>query len=247
MMVPIRWQSATSKRRELVMEILEKVELVRERTHVSYERAREALEACDYDVLEAIIAIEREAMAETAKAVEELLSDKPIVEDAPEVPEPEEVVEPEPEVVVEPEPEEVVEPEPEAEDEPEPAVEPEPERDYAAEKEARRAASQAKREAAKSKFAAACNSFAEQVKRLVNAGLKMTFVAERYGERVCELPVLLVIVGLLIWGAALWLMIIGMFFGFRYRIEGASAVTFDVNAVMDKAADVADDIKRDLK
>lgn len=239
MMVPIRWQSATSKRRELVMEILEKVELVRERTHVSYEKARKALEACDYDVLEAIIAIEREAMAETAKAVEELLSEKPVVEDATE--------EPEPEVVVEPEPEVVIEPETEAEDEPEPAVEPEPERDYAAEKEARRAASQAKREAAKSKFAAACNSFAEQVKRLVNAGLKMTFVAERYGERVCELPVLLVIIGLLIWGAALWLMIIGMFFGFRYRIEGASAVTFDVNAVMDKAADVADDIKRDLK
>lgn len=221
------------------MEILEKVELVRERTHVSYEKARKALEACDYDVLEAIIAIEREAMAETAKAVEELLSEKPVVEDATE--------EPEPEVVVEPEPEVVIEPETEAEDEPEPAVEPEPERDYAAEKEARRAASQAKREAAKSKFAAACNSFAEQVKRLVNAGLKMTFVAERYGERVCELPVLLVIIGLLIWGAALWLMIIGMFFGFRYRIEGASAVTFDVNAVMDKAADVADDIKRDLK
>ena len=245
MMVPIRWQSATSKRRELIMEILEKVELVRERTHVSYEKAREALEACDYDVLEAIISIEREAMAETAKAVEELLSDKPIVEDATEVPEPEEVAEPEPEVVVEPE--EVVEPEPEVETETEPAVEPEPERDYAAEKEARRAASQAKREAAKSKFAAACNSFAEQVKRLVNAGLKMTFVAERYGERVCELPVLLVIVGLLIWGAALWLMIIGMFFGFRYRIEGASAETFDVNAVMDKAADVADDIKSDLK
>ena len=239
MMVPIRWQSATSKRRELVMEILEKVELVRERTHVSYEKAREALEACDYDVLEAIISIERDSMAATAKAVEELLSEKPVVEDATEEPEPEEVAEPEPEVVIEPEPE--------AEDEPEPAVEPEPERDYAAEKEARRAASQAKREAAKSKFAAACNSFAEQVKRLVNAGLKMTFVAERYGERVCELPVLLVIVGLLIWGAALWLMIIGMFFGFRYRIEGASAVTFDVNAVMDKAADVADDIKRDLK
>lgn len=237
MMVPIRWQSATSKRRELVMEILEKVELVRERTHVSYEKAREALEACDYDVLEAIISIERDSMAATAKAVEELLSEKPVVEDATEEPEPEEVVEPEPEVVIEPEPE--------AEDEP--AVEPEPKRDYAAEKEARRAASQAKREAAKSKFAAACNSFAEQVKRLINAGLKMTFVAERYGERVCELPVLLVIVGLLIWGAALWLMIIGMFFGFRYRIEGASAVTFDVNAVMDKAADVADDIKRDLK
>ena len=241
MMVPIRWQSATSERRELIMEILEKVELVRERTHVSYEKARKALEACDYDVLEAIIAIEREAMAETAKAVEELLSEKPVVEDA--------IEEPEPEVVVEPEPEVVVEPEPEVETEAEPDVEPEPEpeRDYAAEKEARRAASQAKREAAKSKFAAACNSFAEQVKRLVNAGLKMTFVAERYGERVCELPVLLVIVGLLIWGAALWLMIIGMFFGFRYRIEGASAVTFDVNAVMDKAADVADDIKRDLK
>ena len=37
------------------MEMLEKVELVREKTGVSYQEARDALEATDYDVLDAII------------------------------------------------------------------------------------------------------------------------------------------------------------------------------------------------
>ncbi|MBQ9005101.1 MAG: hypothetical protein IJ092_01885 [Atopobiaceae bacterium] len=228
------------------METLEKVELVREKTNVSYEKAREVLEACDYDVLEAVIAIERESMAHTAEAVEEILFGEPAVEDAAEVVEPEMEEEPEAEPEVEAEPAA----ESEAEPKEEPAVEPEPESDSEydrdAEKAARKAAAQAKREANKGKFTAACNAFAEQVKHVIDAGFKMTFIAERYGEQVLALPVLIVVIGLLVWGAALWLMIIGMFFGFRYRVEGASPMTVDVNAVMDKAADVADDIKRDL-
>ena len=222
------------------MEILEKVEQVREKTNVSYEKARAALEACDYDVLEAIISIEREAMAQTAEAVEKILFDEPIIEDVTEVVEPEL----EDEAEVEAEVASSVEPEVEAEGEPEPETD--TENDYAAKKAAYRAAAQAKREAAKGKFTAACNAFAEQVKRIIDASLKMTFIAERYGEQVFALPVLFVVIGILIWGAALWLMIIGMFFGFRYRVEGASPMTVDVNAVMNKAADVADDIKRDI-
>jgi len=42
------------------LEKLEKVELVRDRTGVSYEEARDYLEANDWDVVEAIIAIEKE-------------------------------------------------------------------------------------------------------------------------------------------------------------------------------------------
>ena len=42
------------------MEKLEKVELVRDRTGASYEKARDYLEANNWDVVEAIIAIEKE-------------------------------------------------------------------------------------------------------------------------------------------------------------------------------------------
>ena len=220
------------------METLEKVELVREKTNVSYEKAREALAANDYDVLDAIIAIEREVMTEAAEAVEEILSEKPIIEDP--VAETETVAEPEIEADV------ATEAQAEPEVEYEQVVEPEPEYDYAAEKAARRAAAQAKREATKSKFEAAWNRFVEQCKHLCDAGLNMTFIAEHNGEQVCAIPVLFVIIGLFLWGAALWLMIIGLFFGFRYRVEGASPMTVDFNAAMDKAADVADDLKRDL-
>lgn len=223
------------------MEILEKVELVREKTNVSYEKARAALEACDYDVLDAIIAIEREAVAEAAQAVEDILSEKPIVEDAPEVAE---VVEPEPAAAQEVEPEVEAEAEPAAEEEP--PVEPEPEYDVAEEYAAHRAAAQAKREATRKKYNAAWNNFVEKVKHFIDAGLKMMFIVERHGAQVCAIPVLFVIVGLFMWGSALWLMIIGLFFGFRYRVEGANPMTVDVNSVMSKAADVADDIKHDL-
>lgn len=40
------------------MDKLEKVEKLREKTGVSYEQAKKALEACDYDVLDAIIYLE---------------------------------------------------------------------------------------------------------------------------------------------------------------------------------------------
>jgi len=42
------------------VEKLDKVELVRDRTGASYEEARDCLEANDWDVVEAIIAIEKE-------------------------------------------------------------------------------------------------------------------------------------------------------------------------------------------
>ena len=42
------------------MDLLEKVEKVREKTGVSYEVAKEALEACEYDMLEALVYLEKQ-------------------------------------------------------------------------------------------------------------------------------------------------------------------------------------------
>ena len=41
------------------MEQLEKVEKLRERADVSYEEAKEALEACDWDLLDAMVWLEK--------------------------------------------------------------------------------------------------------------------------------------------------------------------------------------------
>ena len=57
------------------MENLEKVELIREKCGVSYEEAKNALEACDYDVLEAIIAIERTEIKKGAAAIEDVIEE----------------------------------------------------------------------------------------------------------------------------------------------------------------------------
>jgi len=182
----------------LIMEKLEKVELVREKCNVSFEEARRALEACDYDVLDAIVMLEQaQAAAEAKRRV------------AAEVP-------PAPEAAYE------LPGAAETEADPEPT------------------------ERKTARFARAWKRFCSQCETLLGAGMKTSFVAERNGEVVFEVPVLLVIVGLLMWGASLWLLIVGLFLGFRYRIEGTGKVTDGVNEAMDKAADAAADIKQSV-
>ena len=170
------------------MENLEKVELVREKCGVSYEEAREALEATGYEVLDAIIMLEREG-----KTAQE-----------------------EPEVVVE-----VAEAQDEA---------------YAEERAEYREYKESK----------AWNQFCKRCKEFVRSGMDTTFVAERNGERIIALPVIVIILGLFLWGATLWLLIIGMFFGFRYSLEGKGSLVDDLNDVMDKAADAAEGIKHNV-
>ncbi len=176
------------------MEKLEKVELVREKCGVSYEEARNALEACDYDVLDAIVMLEREGKAhvQTASFQTNASTQSPV---SPEM---------------------------------------------------ERAQSDYREQSRRTKFGETWQGFCAHVKRFVRASIDMTFVAEHNGERVIAVPVILMIVGLLAWGATIWLLLIGLFFGFRYHIEGASPLTIDVNDAMDKAADVADGIREDF-
>lgn len=173
------------------MEELNKVELVREKCNVTYEEAKMALEENDYDVLEAIVSIERKNAAKAAEAPKAETFESV----AYEIPE------------------------------------------------TRTAGEQAK---TSTKVGNAWHTFVEKFKAICRGGMDMTFVAERNAERVFALPVLFMVLGLLLWGATLWLLIIGLFFGFRYHIEGTGAVAMGANEAMDKAADFADDIKQSM-
>lgn len=174
------------------METLEKVELIREKCNVSYEEARNALEACNGDVLEAIVMLEA-----AHKVTERIPTDVP--------------------------------PAPEAAYELPDAPEAQPE-----------AATEG------SKAGNAWHRFCARCKELWNAGMEASFIAERKDEQVFALPVAIVLIGLLMWGASLWLLVIGLFLGFRYRIEATGKVAETVNDAMGKVADAADSVKESI-
>jgi hypothetical protein len=69
----------------------------------------------------------------------------------------------------------------------------------------------------------------------------------RKGETMFELP-LLVMILLLVFGfwMTLPLLILGLFFGFKYSLKGAAGVEA-VNRVMDKASEVADNIVSEVR
>ena len=179
------------------MEMLEKVELVREKCNVSFKEARRALEACGGDVLDAIVMLEQEQAGNVRK------------------PATEQVPAPEATYVL-------------------------PEAPAGAERPAGAG------EHRTSRFASTWKRFCARVKELWGAGMAMTFVAERHGECLFTLPVAVVVLGLLFWGASLWLLVIGLFLGCRYRIEGESKAAETVNDAMGKVADAADSIKESI-
>ena len=160
------------------------VELVREKCNVSFEEARTALEACDYDVLEAIVKLEREG-----KTATEIV----LVEQAPQT-----------------------------------------------------EATDSQKATEKSEGKGKMGKIWDSLKKGARASMDMSFVAERNGEVLFAIPLLFVLIGLFVWGATLWFMIIGLFFGLRYRIEGAGQIVSSANAAMDKAADVATDVKESI-
>lgn len=177
------------------MDKLEKVELIREKTGVSYDDAKVALEASNDDVLDAIIWLERlgKATAQTASYTSTATAEPG-------------------------------------------SVSPEMMQAQTAYQESTK----------KSKVGEYFSRALDEIKRICKKGLDTTFVAERNGERVVALPILFVILGIFLWGATIWLLILGLFFGLRYRIEGVSKVTVDINQVMDKASEVAESIKSDV-
>jgi hypothetical protein len=98
------------------------------------------------------------------------------------------------------------------------------------------------------------SSFSELVGRffrwlgnLIQKGNVNVMAVERRGEKIIDLP-LTILVLLLIF--AFWvvipLMIVGLFFNFRYSFHGPDVGTVNVNKVMDDVASAAEGIKKDF-
>ncbi|MBR3158920.1 MAG: DUF4342 domain-containing protein [Atopobiaceae bacterium] len=178
------------------MEKLDKVEIVRQKTGVTYEEARSALEQTDYDVLDAIVLLEQQGKAHTqtrtahhtTTAEESALSSQMV------------------------------------------------EAQQAYERSSRRTG-----------FSEVFARLMESLKRLCARGLEVSFVVERNGEQVLTIPVLiLVILILFLFPATIPLLIVGLFFGFRYHFEGVGDTSINVNDIMDRAADGAESIKNNV-
>ena len=111
-----------------------------------------------------------------------------------------------------------------------------------------RAAAQAayEKSSEKTDFSKKMDSVWEYLKKLFRLSLDTKFIATRRDAIILNIPILIPIIALFAWGATIWLMLIGLFFGMRYRIDSDGDVPGSINNLMDHAADAADDIKHNL-
>lgn len=83
---------------------------------------------------------------------------------------------------------------------------------------------------------------------LIRRGMQNHFIAERRGETIISIPVLLLILLLCVgFWIILPLMIVGLFCECRYSFMGPDLGRKDVNDAMGKATEYADDLKESVK
>ncbi len=174
------------------MEKLEKVEKLREKTGVTYEDAKAALVACDYDLLDAIVYLEKLGKIKSPENTSYTTTLQ------------------------------------------------------APSKEFERAQASYEDSCKKSTIGDGVDRFISWAGDLLKKSCKSTFHVEHEGKQVVAVP-LLVFILLLIF--AFWitlpLMIVGLFFDYKYHFEGINKI--DVNEVCDKASAAAMSMKNDAK
>ena len=92
------------------------------------------------------------------------------------------------------------------------------------------------------------HSIWDGVKLLVRKGCENKFIVKRHGALLMDIPVLLLAI-LLLASFSLILVLIGisLFFGFRYSFAGPDLGRDDINNIMSKATDVAENLKSEVK
>ncbi len=177
-------------------ERLARAELVRDKTGVTFEEARAALEACGYDALDAVVLLERQGKTARKTASYTTASDASAAQ---------------------------------------------------AQSEMSQAQSDYEASTKPSAFSATLSRFLDWVKRVLRRSVEISFVVSQRGKRLFSVPLLLFIVLLVL---AFWvvlpLIVIGLFFEFRYSFDGIGAVTVDVNDWARRASDGVDSLKRDV-
>ena len=178
------------------MENLEKVEKIREKTGVSYEDAKRALEACGYDVLDAIIYLENLGKI-TAPSMTSYTTNNELVMNSEKF-----------------------------------------------------ASTQVAYDNAckKTTFGETVDKFFSWCGRVIRKSWELKFVVSKEGNKVGAMPVLVLILLMLF---AFWvtipLMIVGLFFDFKYNFVGVDKVTVDLNKMCDKASDTCTNLKNDIR
>lgn len=171
------------------MEHLEMVEKLREKTGVSYEDAKAALTSCEWDMLDAIVYLEK-----LGKVKEPAATYSTRYEQTENF------------------------------------------------EKATNAHSQ------KSTFSDLLNRFFRWCGNLIKKGNENFFNIEKEGTQIVTMPItILVIMMVFAFYVIVPLLIVGLFFGFKYCFSGEVADGINLNNVMDKASEAAENIKKDFE
>ena len=177
-----------------IMDKLEKVEKLREKTGVSYEDAKNALEACDYDLLDAIIYLEKLDKVK-APDVDSFVTGG----------------------------------------------------DQQTSTEFEQAQQTYTNDCNKVTFGQMMDRFFKWCGRILKKSVDSTFIVERRGQTVINVPVLVLVIALIL---AFWvvlpLLVVGLFCECRYHFEGIGDINVNLNSACDKVADSVDNLKSDV-
>ena len=127
------------------------------------------------------------------------------------------------------------------------------ERHHERERQEREKYRQAKRERVRPEgsesFSQMTSRFLKFLGRLIHKGTVNKLEVRHNGEQVLSMPVILLVLALIFFPIGWWvfaLLIIGLFFDYRYSFQGPH-MGGGANNVMDTAADTAQNIKKDVK
>ncbi len=174
------------------MELLEKVEKIREKTGVTYEEAKKALEDCDGDVLDAIVYLENQGKIKEPEVKVFTTKEKPA--------------------------------------------------------QSFRAEEEKDERTAEEAFQSTAGKFFDWLGNLLKKSIDSKFIIRKAGGKGLELPVLgLILLLLFVFWLTVPLLIIGLFFDYRYSFRGPIEEASGINSACDKASDVAEAIKKEFK
>ncbi len=166
------------------MDHFEMVEKLREKSGVSYEDAKAALEAANWDLLDAMVILETEGkIAQGAK-------------------------------------------------------------DYSTRREERKESGEKRHQA----FQSTLSQIGSALASAINKGNKIMVNVNKAGDTVFSVPltVLIILLVFAFW-VVLPLLVVGLFFGFTYSVQSQGAGVMAVNHAMDKASEIAGNIKAEVE
>jgi len=178
-------------REEKKMERAEMIEKIVEKTGVSYEEAKETLERCGYDLLDAILILEREGKVQEKKTAYYTSGTDGAAESTADN---------------------------RTERLESNTMNDSDDSSYRREWERRKAEKEQSKEETRQQMQRAWDSFKNLVITLIRHGLKISFTVERKGEELISLPVLVVVIlAVVSFGSMFAVAILGLFFGCHYH------------------------------